>query len=236
MTQELLASAAQLRGNAQDLRRQARAETDAEARTAKFTQAADEFRKASVMLQRGLRSLRREQTGHTAEVCRVLEALSQTLGSLGGTYRDAGKHAEAKDYYDMGNQYEDERRKNCAAEDTYNMLQRLVVRLLIDPSQLADSDFAREMAAAAQEIELQVKRGRNDSWALADLALVKLLTGVNAEKVIADLEGGRAESTFYESTYNAVAALLAEGLGKGDALGDRLEGFKRLLQRKGGLA
>jgi hypothetical protein len=64
---------------------------------------------------------------------------------------------------------------------------------------------------------------------------VRFLCGAEADAAIADLERGKAEATFYESTYNAVMALINEGLGRGGVLGDRLAAFRRLLQRKGGL-
>lgn len=236
MVEELLASVAQLRGNAQDLRRNGRGEFNHEKRTELFERAAKEFSNAIIALERGLRTLQRHQSGYTRDVCRVLEALSQSYGSLGGTFRDAGDLTKARDSYDRGNQYEQERRMNCAARDTYNMLQRLIIRLLIDPTLLRQNSFATDLDIVKQEITRQVTAGRNDSWALADLALVQFLSGTDDNAVMDNLEKGQAEATFYESTYNAVAALTKEGLGKGHELGERLEAFKRLLQRKGGLA
>jgi tetratricopeptide (TPR) repeat protein len=237
MIDELLASVAQLRSNAQDLRRKGRDESDPEKGTALLDAAAEEFKKAITVLERGLRTLRRRrQAGYSREVCRVLEALSQSYGSLGGTCRDAGDRTQARDYYDKGDAYEKERRSKCDAKDTYNMLQRLIIRLLIEPTLLGQSSFVADLHNVREEIERQVRSGRNDSWALADLALVQFLCGADADAVIGDLEKGQAEATFYESTFNAVKALVKEGLGKGERLGERLEAFQRLLQRKGGLA
>ena len=71
--------------------------------------------------------------------------------------------------------------------------------------------------------------GRDDSWALADLALANLLCGFPADSAIAFLEQRNAEPTFYESAYNGIAALVNEGLGKDDDLGHRLADFMRLL-------
>jgi hypothetical protein len=162
--------------------------------------------------------------------------LSQTYGSLGGTWRDACDLGKARDFYDKGNEYETERRRHCGAKDTYNMLQRLIVGLLMNPAELGQDPFVAQLKEVQEEIERQVRDGRNDSWALADLAMVRFLCGTDADVVIADLEKGQAEATFYESTYNVVLALLREGLGKGDPLGARLESFMLLLKRKGGFA
>lgn len=235
MVDELLKSAAQLRSDAQDLRRKARNETQQVERDRLFEASAEEFQKAITILERGLRTIRRQQDGYTWDVCRVLEALSQSYGSLGGTWRDAGDRPRARDLYDKGNDYEEERRRNCDAQDTYNMLQRLVIRLLIEPALIRQSEFVADLNEVREEIDRQVNAGRDDSWGKADLALARILCGAEADMAIADLERRKAAGTFYESAYNGVAALIAEDLGKGYPLGMRLEAFKRLLQRKGGI-
>jgi hypothetical protein len=236
MSDELVDRATQIRNDAQDLRRKGRKEPDPDARKELFDGATAELQKAITALERGLRTLRRQQSGFTPDVCRVLEALSQSYGSLGGTWRDAGNRDQARQWYDKGNEYEEERRKHCGALDTYNMLQRLIVRLLDDPSRIGQPEFVAELGTVRDEIERQVKAGRTDSWALADRALARFLSGAEANDAIENLERGTADAAFYESAYNAVGALVDEGLGRGAELGKRLELFRRLLQRKGGLA
>ncbi|HEV7744203.1 MAG TPA: hypothetical protein VGO56_04325 [Pyrinomonadaceae bacterium] len=229
---DLLEKATTLRNNAQDARRRARKETAPDERSRLFDDAALGFQQAIADLERGLRTARRQQDGYNINVCGILEALSQSYGSLGGTWRDAGDLEKAQSFYDTGNEYEGERRINCGAKDTYNMLQRLIIRALRQPALVNDPTFLIEI----DEVRAEIKRqNRTDSWALADLALAQFLRGISADQVIADLKRGDAAATFYESTYNAVTALIAEGLGRDGALGDQLESFRRLLQRKGGL-
>lgn len=235
MIEDLLKNVAQLRSDAQDNRRRARKESDNVKRNPLFNAAAEKFQRAISDLERGLRAVRRQQSDYSTDVCLLLEALSQTYGSLGGTWRDAGNLERARDFYDAGNTYEEQRRQHCNAKDTYNMLQRLVVRVLENPQLVVQADFLADIQAVRVEIERQVNDGRDDSWALADLALARFLCGFDAGEAIIDLERRKADMTFYESAYNAVAALVDEGLGRGLELGDRLESFKRLLQRKGGL-
>jgi hypothetical protein len=91
--------------------------------------------------------VRRRQEGYTNDVCRLLESLSQTYGSLGGTWRDAGNLQEAIQRYDQGNLYEEERRRHCTHLDTYNMLQRLIVRLLANPGLAEQATFTAELNA-----------------------------------------------------------------------------------------
>jgi hypothetical protein len=235
MFDELLQEVTRLRSNAQDKRRTARAATDEIERRRLFDDAAADFSAAIVALERGLRTVRRQQDGYTPDVCRLLETLSQTYGSLGGTWRDAGNRSLAREKYDKGNDYEEQRRQHCGAKDTYNMLQRLVIRILEVPGRLDDQDFMKEMKAAREEIEREVEAGRDDSWALADLALANFLCGSPENSAIAFLERRNAEPNFYESAYNGIAALVNEGLGKDDDLGPRLNDFMRLLKRKGGI-
>jgi hypothetical protein len=181
------------------------------------------------------------QTQKWEQISPILEALSQTYGQLGGTWRDAKNFKKAEEYYDKGNEYEEERRRKGSAMDSYNLLQRLIVRLLGNPSLIDDAKFAAELKQVRNAIQEQFRYGRDDSWGLADLALVQILCSADADFVIADLEQrqqelqkGQADKSFYKSTYDVVAALIEEGLGK-EGLGARLEEFKRLLQRKGGV-
>ena len=235
MFDELLTRVTRRRSNAQGERRKAREAVNPAERTRLFNAAVAEFSAAILDLERALRTARRQQPGYTPDVCRLLEALSQTYGSLGGTWRDVGDRVRARENYDQGNEYEKERRQHCGAKDTYNMLQRLVLRLLEIPGRLDEPEFKKEMYAVREEIEKEVDAGRDDSWALADLALANFLCGYPAGSAIAFLERRNAEPNFYESAYNGIAALVNEGLGKDNELGDRLAELMRLLKRKGGI-
>jgi hypothetical protein len=97
-----------------------------------------------------------------------------------------------------------------------------------------DVNVRAALDEAVKEIERQVFSGRDDSWALADLALARFLSGQDAEQAIRDLEGRKSDASFYESTLVVVEALIKEGLG-GTTLGEGLENFGRLLRRKGGM-
>jgi hypothetical protein len=244
ITDEVLQTVRAARLDGQDLRRKARTEVKPEERDRLFREAEARFEGAITALKRALRSLRREQSEYSPDVCLMLESLSQTLGSLGGTHRDAGNLVRAIARYDEGNEIEKERRQSCGARDSYNLLQRLVVRLLYPAVEdeatasalLKKPSFAKELFDARQEIEDQVDAGRTDSWALADLALVRFLCGDDAGPAIEDLDRRKSEGSFYESAYAVTTALIKEGLGAGEPLGARLEELQRFLKRKGGLA
>lgn len=246
MIQELTESVDRLRDEAQAARKEARQSADPAKREQLFASAREKFESAIRRLERGLRNVRRDQKEHSLDACAVLERLSQTYGSLGGTFRDFALTkadqerqkmlAEARSQYKQGNTYEDERRIHCGALDTYNMLQLLVVELLGNKALINDHKFVTNLQGVQQELERQVNAGRNDSWALADLALVSFLLGAPADYALADIEQRNVHASFYEATHTVITNLLNEGLGDGGDLTKRLEEFQRLLKRKGGLA
>jgi tetratricopeptide (TPR) repeat protein len=234
-----------IRSDAQKMRKRAReqrANDDNTSASRSFNNAAEKFQDAITRLRGELRAFRRESPGSSPEVCRLLELLSQTYGSQGGTYRDAEDLVKAIKCYDEGYKIELKRITECQHIDSYNLLQRLVVRILLVPKALSpdwkepvhDVNVRAALDEAVKEIERQVFSGRDDSWALADLALARFLSGQDAEQAIRDLEGRKSDASFYESTLVVVEALIKEGLG-GTALGEGLENFGRLLRRKGGM-
>jgi hypothetical protein len=75
------------------------------------------------------------------------------------------------------------------------MLQRLVIQIPEVPGRLDKPDFMKKMNAVREEIEREVDAGRDDSWALADLALANFLCGHPADTAIAFLERRNAVLT-----------------------------------------
>lgn len=247
MIEELTKSVDQLRDEAQADRTDARKAAEPAEGERLFVSAIGKFEDAIRRLERGHRGVQRQQASrYSADECVVLERLSQTYGSLGGTWRDfaltkAGPEREellgnARARYQRGNEYEEERRKSCRALDTYNMLQVLVVELLGNAALIDDLEFKTKLRSVQKEVERQVNAGRNDSWALADLALVTVLAGTAANQALEDIERRNVHKSFYEATHTVVTSLLNEGLGNGGDLTHRLRNFQGLLQRKGGLA
>jgi vacuolar-type H+-ATPase subunit E/Vma4 len=115
MIQELTESVDQLRDEAQVARKAARQSADPAKREQLFASAREKFESAIRRLERGLRNVRRDQKEHSSDACAVLERLSQTYGSLGGTLRDFALTkadperkkmlAEARSQYEQGNTY-----------------------------------------------------------------------------------------------------------------------------------
>jgi tetratricopeptide (TPR) repeat protein len=242
--QNILDEISRIRSEAQDMRNSAceqLAKGDADA-SRSFHNAVEKFQEAVIRLRGELRASRRKYRENSPEVCALLELLSQTYGSQGGTYRDAKDFQSAIECYDQGYKIELKRITECQHKDSYNLLQRLVVRILLAPNVLSqgwdetvhDVNVRAALDDAMKEIDRQVSSGRDDSWALADLALVRFLSGQDAEQVIRDLEERKSGASFYKSTLAVVEALIKEGFGD-TALRERLENFGRLLRRKGGM-
>jgi hypothetical protein len=151
--------------------------------------AIDNHQTAVSLLAREVRAIRRQPD--EAGYCDTLEALSQSHGSLGGTWRDAwrlglkeGAIEKAIDAYDAGYEVEQQRLgPPCEALDSYNLLQRLVVRILRHPSCLDDRDtdagsglnVPEQLEQARDEIKRQIDAGRTDSWAKADSVLAEAM-------------------------------------------------------------
>jgi tetratricopeptide (TPR) repeat protein len=196
---------------------------------------------AEAALTTAISALKRElrvsgkQSLTASERGKLRELLSSTIGSLGGTYRDAKDYDRAITAYEEGNTIEETRRQEDGHLDSYNLVQRLVVRLLKNPERLDDAAFKAQLEAVDRELDRQHDLGRHDSWFLADVILVKFLRGKPAEDIFSALESKEADPVFYESTDQVIGALLDEGLGKGTSLEDKLLGFRQMLQRRGGL-
>ncbi len=231
VTQEITA----LRLEAKSLRRDAQAKgLDAGTRAGLLEEAETALMSAISILKRELRTIETESPT-ASERGEVRELLSTTIGSLGGTYRDAKDYDRAIRAYEEGNAIEEIRRREDAHLDSYNLVQRLVVRLLKDPELLDDPSFKTEIEAVDRELDRQHDLGRQDSWFLADMMLTKFLRRKPTEDIFAALGSKEADTVFYESTDQVIGALLDEGLGKGASLGDTLLRFRQMLQRRGGL-
>src|SRR5262245_36283734 len=173
MNQQVIADVRKWRLEAQSQRREARTAPAAEARQQSLEQAVAGLTRAISALKRELRAVK-DQPGAQEDRAKLRELLSQTLGSLGGTYRDGKDYPAAIRYYDEGNEVEDLRRKEDGALDTYNLVQRLVVRLLDSSGKMTD-EVRQDLRSAQDELGRQNKRGRRDPWWLADTAVVRVL-------------------------------------------------------------
>ena len=117
---------------------------------------------------------------------RFASELADCFGLIGGIQRRWGlslddseragerkKHLELSiEAYDKGNHYELE--KNYDVVNSYNLVNRLVGRILLSPN----TDLREEMRKAKDIVSEQLKqKRRGDIWALADKALLQLLLG-----------------------------------------------------------
>lgn len=238
MNEQLVEDVRGRRLEAQEWRRDARKlPHDDPQRKLLLKDAASTLMRAISTLKREIRAIEGRQPVEQKEKAALQELLSQTWGSLGGTYRDAKDYEKALKSYDDGNEVEEKRRREDGVRglDSYNMVQRLLIQLLMDPTNLTKEEFVNELDSARRELDRQFQLGRRDGWALADAALIRFLRGEAAEEIVSDLESRKLDTSFYESTSEAIGALLDEGLGRGTPLEDRLHQFRLMLRRRGGL-
>lgn len=183
----------------------------------------------------------RHEESASAGEAEVAEQLADCWGIIGGVYRAEGRLAAAKDAYDKGYEFESSKRFNIL--NTYNRVNRLVVRILQNPELLSDPPPAvtdipeqegRTMASllgeAAEEIERQLPdRHKDRAWALADLAMVRLLGrqgGVDAA-LNALGESSKNDSFPYHSMLKVIRELAEVQLPMADKLvevGESLRG------------
>jgi len=160
------------------------------------------------------------------------ERLYQCLGSLGGTWRDSAEF-EGDDEkrrahwdrsiacYDDGYTIESgthDDYPDFEFADSYNLLQRLVVRVLREPRCLGDGskdlgkglNVPEELAGAERLISHQLEGPRkDDAWAMADLAMLRILSGQSRESAWQKFAESNRSSQAYEANHRAFTALVA---------------------------
>ncbi len=195
-------------------------EGDTKQATEEFESSREAIREAIRRLQDlGAPDLSSPKRASEAEIT-IAEQLADCFGILGGVYRSKGDLREARNAYDEGNKYESSNRFNVL--NTYNRVNRLVVRILENPDLLSDSSppvmdiegaptMRQLLKETDEEIERQLREGRRDrAWALADLAMVRLLGGLpNFELALNDLDESSANDPFpYSSMLKVIRELI----------------------------
>jgi tetratricopeptide (TPR) repeat protein len=148
--------------------------------------------------------------------------LSDAYGLIGGIEKRRGltldgqerqRHLEASlAAYDAGFEYEEELQRN--EENTYNRVNRLVGRVLLDPGVLekgegAVSGISRELGEAETILTGQIQSVRQrDPWAYCDLGTIRLLRGKqDALRTFKNLDRLRPPAFVYKSTLNTLEPL-----------------------------
>jgi hypothetical protein len=210
----------------------------AEQAAVEFKRSREAMNQAIQYLQElGAPDLESEKQASEGEIA-VAEQLADCWGILGGVCRAQGDLEGAKEAYDNGYTYESSKRFNIL--NTYNRVNRLVVRILQTPELLCDPSPVTDIAETdkktmsellretAEEIERQLREGRQDrAWALADLAMVRLLGGLDGVDItLSALDEGSANDPFpYHSTLKVIRELAQRELPMRDklvAVGERL--------------
>lgn len=109
----------------------------------------------------------------------VFKELAECHGVCGGILRRLGQLEESVAAYEQGRRYEQD--PSYGVEDSYNLVNALVVPLLEDPHRLA-GDLGDQLRLAAKTVHRQAIGSRRlDYWAHADLARCHLLLGRREE-------------------------------------------------------
>ncbi|HEX8650037.1 MAG TPA: tetratricopeptide repeat-containing protein [Pyrinomonadaceae bacterium] len=172
--------------------------------------------------------------------------LSDCFGILGGLYRRWALETETEqerklhlrksvDAYEKG--YEIEKNPKHNIINSYNMLNRILSYIFLEPDSLWDAtpsekasygkayDVRQELQKIEAVIREQLKeKRRGDIWALADLALVRLLLG-NDDPVVAyaDFNAKSPPDFAYESALSTLRPLAKLRLPVADKLSRAVE-------------
>jgi hypothetical protein len=148
--------------------------------------------------------------------------LADTYGLIGGIEKRWGltldgqerrQHLEASlAAYDEGFEYEENLQRN--EENTYNRVNRLVGRVLLDPGVLEKDEgggpkISRELEEAETILTGQIQSVRQkDPWAYCDLGTIRLLRGEqDALRTFRNVDRLRPPAFVYESTLNTLEPL-----------------------------
>jgi hypothetical protein len=144
--------------------------------------------------------------------------LADTYGLIGGIEKRWGLQLEGGERrhhleesvtaYDKGFSYERGLEPNDA--NTYNRVNRIVGRVLVDPRVLEkDAEFAKEMEDAEEVLTEEIGSARHkDPWAYCDLGTVRLLLGKpDALAAFRELDQLRPPSFVYDSVLTTLEPL-----------------------------
>lgn len=175
------------------------------------------FLTAIELLSKAQTELTTLTTEQAAEIrCR----LAHCYGSLGGSYRDAGHLMKAIKAYDQGWKLQ----TSTGTPDTYTELQRLITRILHAPKSVEagesrtveDVDVHAELTRLLERLDRDVASRPPDdddtTWAMADLATVRILLGATAEEGWKEFARQIRSRDAYEANYKVFRALVRNGV------------------------
>lgn len=145
----------------------------------------EDFDGAIKILNTEISALRHELTNVSPGLSEleIAKQLSNLLGSSGGVYRRAKNYAASVRAYDEGYEIESDPRYNIV--NSYNLTQRLVARVFLDPEAFSESgvnvrgvSLPEALKHAYNVVSGQIKRIRElDEYAHADKMIISALAG-----------------------------------------------------------
>jgi tetratricopeptide (TPR) repeat protein len=174
-----------------------------------FEDALDELAEARRLLLNELSTLNDSKINvafTSSNLQKLAGEVADCFGISGGAYRRMGKIDEAIEMYDKG--YEYEANPDYEIQSSYNLVNRIVLRILENPILL--HEMRNSIKEAISILQNQIKSTRDrDWWAWADLGLLRILNYENdlaleAYKKIKSL--GPSESNI-ESMINVLKSL-----------------------------
>lgn len=210
----------------ESLKRQSRRLRDAE----KLEPAAEELQLAIQLIepQVGIYGASEGAGGNVSQNLRDLALqLADCYGSLAGIRRRQKDFEAARDLYGKGRKLEQD--KDYGINSTYNQVQWLIIRILIDPGLITDkdADFQKEIRQVLGVFDEQIRKNPQDPWLRSDKGLLQTLMDqtLEAQRSWEEMEAVNPLPAVYKSGL-AVLETLTEKLPNHRGLKEAVEHFQ----------
>jgi tetratricopeptide (TPR) repeat protein len=185
-----------------------------------------DYGRALVTMQQGIDLLEgaKESSLTSTETEQLHSELADCWGMKGGIHRRAGELEQALAAYLRGCEFE--------KDDSYNLVNSIVVELLIHPDRLGA--LLPRIETARTEVERQIRSHRSGQWwAWADLGLLGLLLDdlADAEQAYRQFTRTGARPSDYDSAISVLEQLAEKFAGGSEPARARLDRGIALLRR-----
>ena len=141
----------------------------------------------------------KELYAEVADICGIQGGIFRRMGLKPDAEKSEEENEENRvtylvksvEAYDKGYHYEFN--EEYGSKKSYNLVNRLVSRIMLEPQRLQENSAAEsaylendlDVYDALKDAEEKIKDKKDDIWALADLGLLRLLQGKDPEKALA---------------------------------------------------
>jgi tetratricopeptide (TPR) repeat protein len=193
----------------EDLKRRSRRLRDSE----DFERAAEALQRAINLIEPQIKTYDlafKAAGGSASQDLRDLAAqLADCYGSMAGIRRRQGNLQEALEFYSKGRELEQTRAYGI--NNTYNQVQWLILRVLLNPQLILDKNpsFMGEIADVLRIFDEQIRKNPDDPWVRSDKGLLQTVIGEEAlaQESWDEMDAGNPIPSVYKSGLSVLETL-----------------------------